>query len=178
MQNMGGSVMPPDEYRNAHVFTSDGKNIGTVRFSDSNFLFIYKSGLLKDEEFHVPITAISHYDKESDGVKEIRDDEKKIRLNLSEDEVKHGFEFVGKNKPNSDLISGRSGSSYNIGLEKESVRYEAFRSDIEKNVNPASSTDKLPSEEEYICDLCMQKFNGSGELQTHRKNQHSAATGI
>lgn len=178
MQNMGGSVMPPDEYRNAHVLTSDGKNIGTVRFSDSNFLFIYKSGLLKDEEFHVPITAISHYDKGSDGVKEIRDDEKKIRLNLSEDEVKHGFEFVGKNKPNSDLISGRSGSSYNIGLEKESVRYEAFRSDIEKNVNPASSADKLPSEEEYICDLCMQKFNGSGELQTHRKNQHSAATGI
>ena len=170
--------MPPDEYKNAHVFTSDGKNIGTVRFSDSNFLFIYKSGLLKDEEFHVPITAISHYDKESDGVKEIRDDEKKIRLNLSEDEVKHGFEFVGKNKPNSDLISGRSGSSYDIGLEKESVLYEAFSSDIEKNVNPASSTDKLPSEEEYICDLCMQKFNGSGELQTHRKNQHSAATGI
>lgn len=77
MQNMGGSVMPPDEYRNARVFTSDGKNIGTVRFSDSNFLFIFKSGLLKDEEFHVPIAAISHYDKESDGVKEIRDDEKK-----------------------------------------------------------------------------------------------------
>jgi hypothetical protein len=175
---MGGSVMPPDEYRNAHVFTSDGKNIGTVRFSDSNFLFIFKSGLLKDEEFHVPITAISHYDKESDGVKEIRDDEKRIRLNLSEEEVKHGFEFIGKNKPNSDLISGRSGSSYNIGLEKESVRYEAFRSDIEKNVNPASTTDKLPSEEEYICDLCMQKFNDSSKLQTHRKNQHSSATGI
>jgi hypothetical protein len=175
MQNMGGSVMPPDVYRNAHVITSDGKNIGTVRFSDSNFLFIFKSGLLRDEEFHVPITAISHYDKQSGGVS---DDEINIRLNLSEDEVKHGFEFVGKNKPNSDLISGRSGSSYNIGLEKESVRYESFRSDIEKNVNPASSTDKLPSEDEYICDLCMQKFNGSDELQTHRKNQHSAATGV
>ena len=178
MQNMRGSVMPPDVYRNAHVITSDGKNIGTVRFSDSNFLFIFKSGLLRDEEFHVPITAISHYDKQSGGVKGVSDDEINIRLNLSEDEVKNGFEFVGKNKPNSDLISGRSGSSYNIGLEKESVRYEAFRSDIEKNVNPASSTDKLPSEEEYICDLCMQKFHGSGELQTHRKNLHSAAAGI
>ena len=178
MQNMGGSVMSPDVYRNAHVITSDGKNIGTVRFSDSNFLFIFKSGLLRDEEFHVPITAISHDDKQSGGVKEVSDDEIRIRLNLSEDEVKHGFEFVGKNKPNSDLISGRSGSSYNIGLEKENVRYEALRSDIEKNVNPASSTDKLPSEDEYICDLCMQKFNGSDELQTHRKNQHSAATGV
>ena len=178
MQDTRGSVMPPDVYRNAHVITSDGKNIGTVRFSNGNFLFIFKSGLLRDEEFHVPITAISHYDKQSGGVKEVSDDEINIRLNLSEDEVKHGFEFVGKNKPNSDLISGRSGSSYNIGLEKESVRYEAFRSDIEKNVNPASSTDKLPSEDEYICDLCMQKFNGSDELQTHRKNQHSAATGV
>ena len=178
MQDTRGSVMPPDVYRNAHVITSDGKNIGTVRFSDSNFLFIFKSGLLRDEEFHVPITAISHYDKQSGGAKEVSDDEINIRLNLSEDEVKHGFEFVGKNKPNSDLISGRSGSSYNIGLDKESVRYETFRSDIEKNVNPASSTDKLPSEDEYICDLCMQKFNGSDELQTHRKNQHSAATGV
>jgi hypothetical protein len=178
MQNMGGSVMPPDVYKNAHVITSDGKNIGTVRFSDGNVLFIFKSGLMRDEEFHVPITAISHYDKESEGVKETSDNVTNIRLNLNEDEVKHGFEFVGRNKPNSDLISGKLGSSYNIGLEKESVRYEAFRSDLEKNVNPASSTDKLPSEEEYICDLCMQKFNGSGELQTHRKNQHSAATGV
>jgi hypothetical protein len=176
---MGGSVMPPpDVYENAQVITSDGKNIGTVRFSDSKFLFIFKSGLLRDEEFHVPITAISHYDIESEGVREISDDVINIRLNLSEDEVKHGFEFLGKNKPNSDLISGRSGSSYSIGLEKESVRYEAFRSDLEKNVNPASSTDKLPSEEEYICDLCMQKFYGSSELQMHRKNQHSAATGV
>src|ERR687897_2440102 len=169
MQNMRGSVMPPDVYRNAHVITSDGKNIGTVRFSDSNFLFIFKSGLLRDEEFHVPITAISHYDKQSGGAKEVSDDEINIRLNLSEDEVKHGFEFVGKNKPNSDLISGRSGSSYDIGLEKESVRYEAFRSDIEKNANPASSTDKLPSEDEYICDLCMQNLIGFIEFKFNGK---------
>src|ERR671911_148135 len=84
----------------------------------------------------------------------------------------------GKNIPNSDLISGKSDSTYNVGLQKETIRYEAFRLDSEKNVNPASSTDKLPSEEEYICDLCMQKFYGSNELQEHRKNQHSAATGV
>jgi hypothetical protein len=134
---------------------------------------------LRDEEFHVPITAISHYDrKPGGGVREDNSDISNINLNLSEDEVKHGFEFLGNNKPNSDLISGRSDSSYNVGFEKESVRYGTFGSDFEKNVNPASSTDKLPSGEEYICDLCMQKFYESSQLQMHRKNKHSAATGV
>src|ERR687889_173024 len=167
MQNIRSRVMPSDVYEDAQVITSDGKNIGIVKSSDSNSLLIFKNGPLRDEEFHVPITAVSHYDRTSD-----------IKLNLSEEEVKHGFEFIGKNKPNSDLISGKSDSTYNVGIQKETVRYEAFRLDSEKNVNPASSTDKLPSEEEYICDLCMQKFHGSNELQEHRKNQHSAATGV
>jgi hypothetical protein len=50
--------------------------------------------------------------------------------------------------------------------------------DSDKNVNPASSTDKLPSKQEYICDMCMQKFYDSSELQDHRKDLHSAAIGI
>ena len=177
MQNMRSRVMPSDVYKNVQVITSDGKNIGTVKWSDSNSLLIFKSGPLRNEEFHVPVTAVSHYDRKSGEVRE-GDSRSNIILNLSEEEVKHGFEFMGKNKPNSDLISGKSDSTYNIGLQKETVRYEAFRLNSEKNVNPASSTDKLPSEEEYICDLCMQKFYGSNELQEHRKNQHSAATGV
>ena len=44
---------------------------------------------------------------------------------------------------------------------------------LTKNVNPASSTDKLPSKEEYICEMCMQKFYNSNELQDHRKDLHS-----
>lgn len=178
MQNMRSRVMPSDVYKNAQVITSDGKNIGIVKSSDSNSLLIFKNGPLRDEEFHVPITAVSHYDRKSGEVREGDNRTSNIKLNLSEEEVKHGFEFIGKNKPNSDLISGKSDSTYNVGLQKETVRYEAFRLDSEKNVNPASSTDKLPSEEEYICDLCMQKFHGSNELQEHRKNQHSAATGV
>ncbi len=162
-----------DVYKNAQVITSDGKNIGTIKSSDNNSLVVFKKELARDEEFHIPITAVSHRDRGSGSV---REDDNKVILNLNE-EVKHGFEFVGENKPSSDLISDKSNSAY-IGLEKETIRYEAFTPDFEKNVNPASSTDKLPSEEEYICDTCMQKFNDSDKLQGHRKDHHSAATGI
>jgi hypothetical protein len=168
--------MLSDEYKNAQVVTSDGKNIGNVKSSDGKSLVVFKKGFLRDEEFHVAIAAISHYDRGT-----VRGDNNSIThimLNLNEEEVRHGFEFGSKNKPNSDFISGKSDSAYKVGLEKESVRYEAFKPDFEKNVNPASSTDKLPSKEEYICEMCMQKFYNSNELQDHRKDLHSAATGI
>jgi hypothetical protein len=171
-----GDVMLSDEYKNAQVVTSDGKNIGNVKSSDSKSLVVFKKGFLRDEEFHVDIAAISHYDRGS--VREDNNSIAHIILNLNEEEVRHGFEFGSKNKPNSDFISGKSDSAYKVGLEKESVRYEAFKPDFEKNVNPASSTDKLPSEQEYICEMCMQKFYHSNELQDHRKDLHSAATGI
>ena len=163
-------------YKNAKVVTSDGKNMGTVKSSDSDSLMVFKKGVLRDEEFHVPITAVSHYDRGS-GDDGDNNSTSKIILNLSEDEVKHGFEFTGDSRPNSDLVSGKSDSGYNIGL-RETVRYEAFMPDAEKNVNPAPSTDKLPSKQEYICDMCMRKFHDSSKLQDHRKDLHSAATGI
>lgn len=166
-----------EAYKNAQVVTSDGKNLGTVKSSDSNSLIVSKKGILRDEEFHIPINAVSRYNRRSEDVREDDNDRPNIILNLSEEEVKHGFEFVGNNKPNSDLISGKSDSGYKIGL-KETIRYEAFMPDSDKNVNPASSIDKLPSKQEYICDMCMQKFHDSNELQDHRKDLHSAAVGI
>ena len=169
--------MLTDEYKSARVVTSDGKNIGNVKSSDSKSLIVSKKGFLRDEEFHVAIAAISYCDRGS--VREYNNSNiTHIVLNLNEEEVRHGFEFGSKNRPNSDLISGKSDSAYRVGLEKESVRYETVRPDFEKNVNPASSTDKLPTEEEYICEMCMQKFYNSNELQDHRKDLHSAATGI
>jgi hypothetical protein len=163
-------------YKNAQVVTSDGKNIGTVKSSDSNSLIVFKKGVLRDEEFHIPINAVLHYNRRSGDVREDNNGIPNITLNLSEEEVKHGFEFAGYSKPNSDLISGKSNSGYKIG--KETIRYEAFMPDSDKNVNPASSTDKLPPRQEYICDMCMQKFYDSSELQDHRKDLHSAAIGI
>src|SRR5918995_558903 len=121
MKDMKSRIMPSDKYKNAQVMTSDGKIIGTVKSSDTDSLLIFKNGPLRDEEFHVPITAVSHYDRKSGEVREGDNSTSNIKLNLSEDEVKHGFEFIGKSKPNSDLISGKSDSTYNVGLQKQTV---------------------------------------------------------
>lgn len=176
--------MFPDRYKNAQVVTSDGKKIGTVKSLDRDSLVVFKKGLIRDEEFHIPINAVSHYNSKSgkgievNSISDIRTTKSvSIKLNLSEKEVKHGFEFVGDSKPNSDLVSGKTDSGYNFGL-KETIRYEALMPNSEKNLDPASSTDKLPSKQEYICDMCMQKFYNSNELQEHRKDLHSAATGV
>ena len=59
--------MLSDEYKNAQVITSDGKNIGNVKSSDSKSLVVFKKGFIRDEEFHVAIAAISHYDRGSFG---------------------------------------------------------------------------------------------------------------
>ena len=166
-----------DGYKNAQVVTSDGKKLGTVKSLDSKSLVVFKKGLIRDEEFHIPINAVSHYDSKSGKDIEGNDSISNIMLNLNEKEVKHGFEFVGDSKPNSDLVSGKTDSGYNMGL-KETIRYEAINPNSEKSLDPASSTDKLPSKQEYICDMCMQKFYNSNELQDHRKNLHSAATGV
>jgi hypothetical protein len=181
---MGADVAFPDGYKNAQVVTSDGKKIGTVKSIESNFLVVFKRGLIRNEEFHIPINAVSHYGSKSG--KNIENNRMpktritgsvRIKLNLSEKEVKHGYEFVGDTKPNSNLVSGKTNSGYNTGL-KETIRYEALMPNSEKNFDPATSTDKLPSKHEYICDMCMQKFYNSNELQDHRKDLHSAATGV
>jgi hypothetical protein len=55
------------------------------------------------------------------------------------------------------------------------IHYETVQH-FEENV--VSSTDKLPSREEYICDMCMEVFNNPDNLQQHRVEKHSAPTGI
>ena len=57
VEDLKGDVMLSDEYKNAQVVTSDGKNIGNVKSSDSKSLVVFKKGFLKDEEFHVAIAA-------------------------------------------------------------------------------------------------------------------------
>jgi hypothetical protein len=181
---MRADVTFPDGYKNAQVVTSDGKKIGTVKSINSNSLVVFKRGLIRNEEFHIPINAVSHYGSKSgkniedNRMPKIRITESiSIKLNLSEREVKHGYEFVGDTKPNLNLVSGKTNSGYNMGL-KETIRYEALMPNSQKNLDPASSTDKLPSKQEYICDMCMQKFHNSNELQDHRKDLHFAATGV
>jgi sporulation protein YlmC with PRC-barrel domain len=151
-----------------NVFTSNGKNIGKISKIDNEHFTVYNRGLIQDEEFQIPISAISHFD-----IKAGKEDSS-IILTVNEEQIKHGYEIVSK-KPNSELISGKSNSEYKIPLEKEVIHYETIQH-FEENV--ASSTDKLPFKEEYICDMCMEKFNNPDNLQQHRAEKHSAPTGI
>jgi hypothetical protein len=38
------------------------------------------------------------------------------------------------------------------------------------------SANKLPKDSEYICELCMERFNDSNKLQEHRVTKHKAST--
>lgn len=151
-----------------NVFTSNGKNIGKIDKIDNDHFTVYNQGLIQDEEFLIPISAISHFDIK------VGEGNPSVILTINEEQIKHGYEIVSK-KPNSELVNGKYNSQYKISLEKEVIHYETIQH-FEENV--ASSTDKLPSREEYICDMCMEKFNNPDKLQQHRAEKHSAPTGI
>lgn len=152
-----------------NVFTSNGKNIGKINKIDNNHFTVYNQGLIQDEEFRIPVSAISHFDIK------IGEGNPSVILNVNEEQIKHGYEIVTK-KPNSELVNGKDNNSrYKIPLEKEVIHYETVQH-FEENV--VSSTDKLPSTQEYICDMCMEKFNNPDKLQQHRAEKHSAPTGI
>jgi hypothetical protein len=151
-----------------NVFTSNGKNIGKINKIDNDHFTVYNQGLIQDEEFLIPISAISHFDVK------LGEGNPSVILTINEEQIKHGYEIVIK-QPNSELVNGKYNSQYKIPLEKEVIHYETIQH-FEENV--ASSTDKLPSREEYICDMCMEKFNNPDKLQQHRVERHSAPTGI
>jgi hypothetical protein len=151
-----------------NVFTSNGKNIGKINKIDNDHFTVYNQGLIQDEEFLIPISAISHFDVK------VGEGNPSVILTINEEQIKHGYEIATK-KPNSELVNGKYNSQYKIPLEKEVIHYETIQH-FEENV--ASSTDKLPSREEYICDMCMEKFNNPDKLQQHRVERHSAPTGI
>ena len=151
-----------------NVFTSNGKNIGKINKIDTDHFIVYNQGLIQDEEFLIPISAISHFDIK------VGEGNPSVILTINEEQIKHGYEIVTK-KPNSEVVNGKSNPQYKIPLEKEVIHYETIQH-FEENV--ASPTDKLPSDEEYICDMCMEKFNNPDKLQQHRAEKHSAPTGI
>lgn len=163
-------------YKDAKVTTADGKDIGKVTQFDKKRITVYKKGFLRDEEIDIPISAIiaCNYEKKIGGNNDGAIPS--LILNLKEDELKHGFEFMGENKPNSDFIHGKDNFSFEIPTEKEKVHYEPFSDS--KPVNPLLSQDKLPSEKEYICDMCSQRFKDIDKFEEHRRKKHFAAVGI
>jgi hypothetical protein len=41
-----------------------------------------------------------------------------------------------------------------------------------------NSEDKLPSEQEYICEICMKRLDSILNLHRHRSTEHNASSGV
>mgnify|MGYP006159586757 CR=1 FL=1 len=152
--------------------TADNKSLGKVIAIDNkkknNYFIVLKKGVLKDEEFHIPINSIT----------QISDQEPKIIINLNEDEVKHGYEILtdSSNSSHSNLISGKSNSSFSVPFVKEKIKYESLSHNLEEESKPEKSEE--PVTDKYICDMCQDQFKDISQFELHRKNKHSGPVGI
>jgi hypothetical protein len=177
--------MPISLEEDTEVISSDGKNIGKVkRIENDSYFIVYKKGLLTDEEIRVPVSAIS---PRKDGSV----NSEAIRLNMSEDTLKHGRELV-QGEANSEFMHGRKESEPKLTLEKQLVHFEPVEPAEEPNRSGISSPPVakqhqavLKSGEEttaatalYTCDMCAAKFDKSEDLQLHRGESHKAPVNI
>jgi hypothetical protein len=176
--------MPISLEEDAEVITSDGKKIGKIkRIENDNHFIVYKKGLLTDEEIRVPISAVV---PRKDG--SINDEP--IRLNMNEETLKHGREFM-QDKPNSEFMHGIKKSEPKLTLEKQLVHFEPIEPAEEPNKRGISSPPVAkqhqavmkPGQETataalYSCDMCAAKFEKSEELQMHRGESHKAPVNI
>jgi hypothetical protein len=169
--------------KDTEVVTSDGKKIGKVkRMENEDYFIVYKKRLLTDEEIRVPVSAIL---PRKDG--SVNNDS--IRLNMSEETLKHGYEFV-QNQPNSEFMHGIKESEPKFSLEKPLIHFEPMEPAEESNKRGISSPPVAkqhqavlkPREDGtttlYSCDMCPAKFDKSEELQKHRGESHKAPVNI
>ncbi|MEP0824406.1 MAG: hypothetical protein HRF40_02870 [Nitrososphaera sp.] len=153
------------EHKDSEVYTLEGKRIGRIKESNTDYFITVKRGLVTDEEFKIPTSAISAV--ENDGNPNI------VRLSLKEDQLKHGFEFT-KGRPNSDFMHGIAESEPKIPGGRQVIRYEPTQ-----DAETTRPTTKLPAPvSEYLCDMCNEKFGNPQGLQEHRAERHKAPTGI
>lgn len=149
--------------------TADNKNLGKVIAIDekkeNHYFIVLKKGLLKDEEYHIPINSITN----------ISVNESKITINLNENEVKHGYELLNESNPSSDLIKGKSNSSFSLPFEKDKIKYESFPDNLEE---PKTEKSEEVVVDTYICEMCQAKFKDISQFELHRKNKHSGPVGI
>src|SRR5215210_3775891 len=151
--------MPISLEEDTEVITSDGKKIGKVkRIENDSYFIVYKKGLLTDEEIRVPVSAIL---PRKDGSV----NSQPIRLNMREETLKHGYEFV----------HGIKESEPKLTLEKQLVHFEPVEPVEEPNKRGISSPPVSrqhqavlkPGEESsittslYSCDMCAAKFYNS-----------------
>jgi sporulation protein YlmC with PRC-barrel domain len=176
--------MPISLEEGTEVITSDGKKVGKVkRIENDSYFIVYKKGLITDEEIRVPVSAIlPRKDGSVSG--------EPIRLNMSEETLKHGHEFV-QGEPNSEFMHGIKDSEPKFMLEKQLVHFEPVEPAEGPNKRGISSPPVAkehrailkPGEETttatlYSCDMCAAKFEKSEELQMHRGESHKAPVNI
>jgi len=165
------------------VITSDGKKIGKVkRIENEDYFIVSKKGLLTDEEIRIPVTAIVTRKGGSA-------DNEPIRLNMSEETLKHGFEYM-QSEPNSDFMHGKQESEPKVSLKKQVIRFEPIVQTEEANKTGISSppvskqheavlkTSEDGTRSLFSCDMCPEKFDKSEELQRHRGESHKAPVNI
>jgi hypothetical protein len=173
--------MSPSIEENTEVFSNDGKNIGKVRrVENDHYLIVYKKGLFADEEFRIPVSAIGTRENSPKN-------NKSIRLNLREEELKHGYEFI-QGAPNSDFMHGIKESEPKVMREKQVIHFEPIETAEEANKTGISSppvTKQHQAVEKagessslYSCDMCPAKFEKADQLQQHRGQSHKAAVNI
>jgi sporulation protein YlmC with PRC-barrel domain len=175
--------MPISLKEDTEVITSDGKKIGKVKtIENEDYFIVSKKGLLTDEEIRVPATAILA--RKGDSA-----DNEPIRLNMSEETLKHGFEFV-QAQPNSEFMHGKQESEPKVSLQKQVIRFEPVVPTEEANKTGISSppvtkqhegvlkSDENGTTSYYSCDMCPAKFDKSEELQRHRGESHKAPVNI
>ena len=175
--------MPISLEEDTEVITSDGKKIGKVkRIENDTYFIVYKKGLLTDEEIRVPVSAIL---PRKDGSV----NNEPIRLNMSEETLKHGYEFV-QGEPNSEFMHGIKESEPKLNLEKPLIHFEPVEPAEESNKIGISSPPVAKQHQAvlkrrddgtttlYTCDMCPAKFDKSEELQKHRGESHKAPVNI
>jgi hypothetical protein len=174
--------MPSSFEENTEVITLDGKKIGKVKkIENDGYFIVYKKGLLTDEEFRIPLRAVLTRGN-------ISAKDEPIRLNMSEQTLKHGYQFVQAG-PNSQFMHGIKESEPKVKLEKQVMHFEPVEPVEEPNKTGISSPPVskqyqavLKQGEEsstlYSCDMCPAKFNKAEELQKHRSESHKAAFNI
>jgi hypothetical protein len=136
---------------------------------------------LTEEEFRITISAV--LPREDSSV-----NKKPVRLNLKEEMLRHGYEFV-QGKPNSEFMHGLKESDPKARLEKQVTHFEALDPVEEPNKRGISSAPVskqhqavLKQDEQsltlYSCDMCSAKFDNAHELQKHRGESHKAPVNI
>jgi hypothetical protein len=143
---------------------------------------VYKKGLLTDEEFRVPVSAIL---PKKDG----SSDNEPIRLNMTEESLKHGREIV-EGQPNSEFMHGIRESEPKFGQQKQVIHFDPVEP-AEESKNWGISSPPVTGDHQavmkpgddhnrtlYSCDMCLAKFDNSEELQKHRGETHKAPVNI